>query len=194
MLMILTTVRLKKLIKFLLFVLIILLLALGLVFHQSVVFHGPTAAYISSYNLGRVHHSPSRSEKLSEFQGSSLQTYYSKIQVDHCDSVNFQPESPSDFWVSIEDGFETYVRSRSFLDVRRYADGIHFRAVKVLVMSQRKNLTGVDIFCSFQKQNLDIISLTTTSVEIFLAQWNSKNESGKYKLSCVILTKLFEYK
>ena len=170
-------VRLKRLIKFLLFVLIVLLVALAFVFHQSVVFHGPTAAYISSFNLGH-HQVSSRLEDLTLFQGSSLQTYYSKILVSQCDSENFRPEPSSDFWISIEDGFETYVRSRSFLDVRRYADGILFRSARVLVMSQRKNMTIDNIFCSFQKKNLDVISLPTKNVEIFLSQWNPKNESG----------------
>jgi hypothetical protein len=177
-------VRLKKLIKFLLFILILLLLTLVVVFHQSVVFHGPTAAFISSYNLGRLHPLSSKSEELTLFLGSSLQTYFSKIPVDQCNTTDFRPNTSYDFWTSIEDGRETYVRSRSFLDVRRYVDGINYRTIKVLVMSQRKNMTFDNIFCSFQKKNLDVISLPTKNVEIFLSQWNPKNESGTVKPVC----------
>lgn len=181
----LSLARLRKLIQCLCMVLFILLVGLASVVHRTVVFRAPTAAFITSYNLGKVVSRPSHKMKsFNLYQGSALQTYYSKILILKCNakerSLTFVNNS-GEFWIPIEDGFKTNIRPKSFLDIRRVSDGINFRSVKVLATSQRRNLTG-SIFCSFHKTNTELISLQAKSAEIFLPQWNPNATSGQLEI------------
>ena len=167
--------RLRKLIQFLCMVLLLLLVGLASVVHRTVVFKTPSTAFITSFNLGKVNRpSQHKIKNFNLFQGSALQTYYSKLTISICNSDELSSSyenNSSEFWKSIEDGFMTHIRPKSFLDIRRVSDGLNFRSVKVLAMSQRRNLTDF-IFCSFQKNNSEIISLQAKAAEIFLPQWN----------------------